>query len=162
MSHAGRLLRRIIAIAGLAALLLGCATVQPAETARATATPDPCCVDPGTYPPLLVALAEPFAEPIGRVIGAVHFRQGFLRDQSGLAKAVTPRLRPLDIVLTSHEGQLSSQMIPGHLTHALTYLGTPADLKALGVWDDAAFQPYQAAIAGGRTFIDAERNGVRR
>jgi hypothetical protein len=148
----------------LTPLLTGCANAPGSGANLVTVSPaseDGCCVDPGTFPPLLVALAEPFAEPIGRIVGAVSVREGYLTRAETVRARVEAQLKPLDILLTNHEGQLSSRIIPGYLTHAVTYLGTPAQLKALGVWSDPAFLPYQAALLAGRRFVDAERNGVR-
>jgi hypothetical protein len=165
-----RLPRFLSVFIGAAALsaLAACASLPEPSRPTAMTTPaattlavDPCCVDPITYPPFLVALAEPFAEPIGRLIGSVYLRSGYLKGNAAIKAAITRQLRPLDVLLTSHEGQLSSRLIPGHMTHAVTYLGTPAQLKALGVWSNPAFAPYRERIAAGNPFIDAERNGVR-
>lgn len=156
------LLIRALIGAALLAAVVGCSTVaDPRVTANATLSHDPCCADTVSYPPLLVALAEPFAEPIGRLIGGMSLRSGYLKGNDAIRTAITRELRPLDILLTSNEGQLSSRLIPGHLTHAVTYLGTQADLKALGVWSNPAFAPYRERIAAGNVFVDAERNGVR-
>lgn len=83
---------------------------------------------------------------------------------------IRPRLKPGDILLTRRDGYLSNTFLPGHWGHAALYLGSPAEIRALG--EDPALEkalteyrgrdkdgfPYAAieAIGEGVRFSSAE------
>ncbi len=155
----------------LAALLLplllplaGCVGLPGAGGAPGdAAAADPlaaCCVDVERWPPLLVAAADPAAPLVGRTIGSVVWRPGALAGEPGARAALLGHLKPLDIVLNSHRGRLSNHALPGLFAHAAAYLGTEAELRAAGVWDDPRVVPHHAAIRAGRSFIEADKDGV--
>ncbi len=53
---------------------------------------------------------------------------------------VGARLRPGDLILTRHEGYLSNLAMPGFWKHALIYVGTPDERRA--VFDDPAVRAW--------------------
>lgn len=147
--------------AAICAVLAACAAPDPGVSKRELAdTPlEGCCDSARTYPPPLVHLANPLAPLIGRVIGRIVMREGHIARPAAYA-ALQDRLRPLDVLFVSSKGRLSGTMLPGLFSHAVIYLGTEPELKALGVWDDPALEPHHAAIRAGKTYIESDSPGV--
>lgn len=90
---------------------------------------DVCCASIERYPRWLVRVADPAAPVIGSAIAAVNWRHGLLARYPAAQAHLVRDLRPLDILVTGHEGRLSNRLIPGHFTHALTYLGNERELR---------------------------------
>jgi hypothetical protein len=119
-----------------------------------------CCETPERSPAWLVALAEPAAPLIGNVIGRIAWRGGYLAGDDKALRLLGERMRPLDIIVVSSKGRLSGNTLPGLFVHAITYLGTEAELRRLGVWGHQAVRPHQAAIRAGAVFVEADYRGV--
>ena len=154
--------RRAAAIAvALCAALAGCAAPDPGVSERELKdTPlAGFCQSVESMPEPLVHLAEPLAPAIGRVIASVVLRDGYL-DRPGAHAAARARLRPLDLVFVNSKGRLSGKLVPGLFSHVALYLGTEAELKALGVWDAPELRPHHAALRAGHSFIEASTPDV--
>lgn len=139
-------------------------TASCAQTPVLTTVPagrDECCASIERYPKWLIRAADPAAPLIGKTIGAVNWRHGHLARYPALRADLSARLRPLDILITGHEGRLSNRLIPGLFTHALTYLGDERDLRRMGLWDDPAVKPHHDDIRAGRTIIHSDSRGVK-
>jgi hypothetical protein len=153
---------RVILVCLLTATLAACASspaVAPIEQkVNGTALQD-CCRNAETYPLILVDLIEPIAPLLGKVIGNTVLRPGYLATPQAEA-AVLSVVRPLDIVVLSSKGRASGNTIPGLFGHGAVYLGTEAELRALGVWNDPSVAPHQAEISAGATFIESDSKGV--
>ncbi|MBI1417695.1 MAG: hypothetical protein GC146_10780 [Limimaricola sp.] len=148
----------VVLLAGLAA----CTPVQDAGSVAPALAGTPlehCCDSPAVYPPVVVALTDPLAEPIGRLIHDSPVRTGYLAVPDAQA-AILDALRPLDILDMSNRGRLSSRFLPGRFTHVAVYLGTEAQLRALGVWSSPRIVPQHQAIRDGQVFIEADAEGV--
>ncbi|MBK8458407.1 MAG: hypothetical protein IPL47_15925 [Phyllobacteriaceae bacterium] len=151
-------MRRILAL--LASLLLA---VTPAMADYVDSggqlhvnQPRACRDNPAEpYPPWVIKLVEPVAEPFGRAAAHVVWRHGRIGRRSDAMALLARTLRPLDIVLTKSNGRLTGHLIPGQFAHAVVYLGGEKDLKALGVWSDPAVKPHHAAIRAGRVYVEA-------
>lgn len=143
------------------ALLTACGTPDPGEvTPQLVGTPlEGCCLSAEAYPRPLIALADPAAPLIGRTVGAIVMRPGYLESPEAQAAVQAP-LRPLDLLVVSSKGRLSGHALPGTFSHVVIYLGTEAELRALGVWMHPAVVPYHAAIRAGETFIESDSPGV--
>lgn len=139
-----------------AGLLQACTT---AEAPAAYAGLDACCNNNERLPPWLVRIAEPAAPVIGKIIGNIHWRSGYLGNARA-RDAVLSRLRPMDVIVVSSKGRLSGHTIPGLFQHAAVYVGSEADLKAMGIWSDPVVVPYQSRIRAGARFIEADQKGV--
>lgn len=113
------------------------------------------------YPPWVIRLVEPVAEPFGRTAAHVVWRKGRIGGEREAMALLARSVRPLDIVLTKSRGRLTGHLIPGWFTHAVVYLGRESELKALGVWNDAAVKPHQAAIRAGKVWIEAVSRRVK-
>ena len=70
-------------------------------------------------------------------------------------------LQPLDILFEKSPFVLTDKFIPGHYGHVALYLGTQAQLEAIGMWDHPSIVPYQEQIASGFVILEAVRPGVR-
>lgn len=147
---AGWLLR--ICAVFLALALGGCVT----KTASISKEPNPDEI----FPQALVDLAEPYAKTVGLAVEKVEFRSGHLYGNRAFLRHVTRRFEPLDIVAVSNAGSLASRLIPGYFTHSAAYVGTEAELRRLGVWDNKHVRPHHAEIRAGKIMIESTNNGV--
>ena len=156
-----RTLLRPLALLALGLSVAACAAPDPGVSKRELRnTPlEGCCDNAETYPAPLIHLADPLAPAVGRVVGAIVMRDGYIAKPAAYA-AVEAELRPLDVLFVSSKGRLSGTMLPGLFSHVVIYLGTEADLRALGIWDDPALVPHHAAIRAGKTYIESDSPGV--
>jgi hypothetical protein len=111
-------------------------------------------------PGLIVALAEPAAEPGGRAIAHIKARPGFLSRHPAAIARIRTQLQPLDIVTVSSKHRLSARFIQGYFTHVAVYLGKAGDLRAEGI---AVPATSKNGIVGpdDPVFIESEHDGVR-
>ena len=83
-----------------------------------------------------------------------------------LLAALRPRLRPGDILIERRNWYLSNAFLPGYWPHSALYVGTAADLRALGLQTDprvaAHFAEFERPDASGHlpAFIEAVSEGV--
>lgn len=150
--------RAAAAVLALAAMLLlaACAHQDPPGGSQAGR----CCGgDAERQPDWLVAVAEPLAPALGRIVGHIAWRRGYLSDPAAQAEILS-ELQPLDVVFVSSKGRLSGHTIPGLFQHAAVYVGSEADLRALGMWSHPAVVPHREAIRRGAVFIEADMRGV--
>uniref|UniRef100_UPI0035639C11 hypothetical protein n=1 Tax=Phaeovulum sp. TaxID=2934796 RepID=UPI0035639C11 len=113
-----------------------CASTQPigpADLALKDSALEGCCRETEPIPPVLVAIAEPFAPMLGNIIGASVMRPGYLARPEPQLAAVK-MVQPLDVVVLSSKGRASGNTIPGLYGHLAIYLGNEAELRALGMW----------------------------
>lgn len=102
-----------------------------------------------------------FSGLFGNLMGLVESRKGKLYDDSEVQARVTGQLRAGDILLEKTPFRLTDKLIPGHWGHAAIWVGTEAELKELGIWDDPAVAPYQGRIRAGASVVEALRSGVQ-
>lgn len=152
-------LAALVCAAGIA--LGGCAPPDPGEAARALSGTElaNCCDNAEFYPPPVMQIADPLMPILGPVFGNVVFREGHLETPAA-REAILARLKPMDLLALSSKNRLSGKTLPGLFGHVVLYLGSEADLKRAGLWDDPAVVPHHAAIRKGRHFIEADTNGV--
>lgn len=152
--RAGRGLRIIILLcmAWLAACAHG-GGGQPPDTGVAQ-----CCANVERYPVWLVEALEPAAPVIGRIIGSIVWRDGYI--PASAAQRIGAELRPLDILVTGSNGRLSNHALPGHFVHFAVYLGTEPELRRAGLWNDPRVVPHHAELQAGRVFVESDHHGV--
>lgn len=144
-------------------LAAGCTSVDkgtPSAKTGDVARLGDCCAKPERYPPALVALADPIAPSVGRMVARMVWREGHLLRHDGTIDQVLTQLRPLDVITVSNKGRLSGHTIPGLFGHAAVYVGTEKQLRQAGVWNHPAVRKHQAAIRKGAMFIEADNKGV--
>ena len=96
----------------------------------------------------------------GNMVGLVQTRQGKLNNFSDSEiQQLAGKLKPLDILLEKTPFRLSDKMIPGHYGHVAVWLGSEAELRQIGVWDQIA-PAYQTKIRNGARIVEALRTGV--
>ncbi|WP_170253332.1 MULTISPECIES: YiiX/YebB-like N1pC/P60 family cysteine hydrolase [Alphaproteobacteria] len=152
-----------MAVLALVLLASACTTVtkpQPDASRPGSVALSDCCRQPERYPKGLVALAEPFAPTIGKLIAAVVWRKGFLLRHEPALNAILAELQPLDVIAVNNKGRLSGHAIPGHFGHVAIYVGNERQLRRAGVWDASAIRKYHEAIRSGALFIEADNKGV--
>ena len=106
-------------------------------------------------------LTQAFGGPLSPIVRNVALPRGRLDGRSGLRSLLAAELHPLDIVLVRSRPALTRALITSHFTHATVWLGTPAEMKALGVWDLPALRPYRAKLAAGATVLESAGDAVR-
>ena len=111
------------------------------------------------YPPLVVAVLDPFAEPGGRLVALVSSRKGYLHNRPEALAAVAGIIQPLDIVAVSSKQRLSSHVIPGHFMHVAVYLGLASQLRAEG-YDLRPLSRTRAISDKTPIFIESDSKGV--
>lgn len=95
----------------------------------------------------------------GNTVGMVSTRKGKLYNSRKILNSKS-NLKAGDILLEKTPFRLTDHFIPGHWGHAALWVGNEKELKALGIWDDAAIVPYHSAIRNGKNIIEALREGV--
>ena len=139
----------------------GCLSLPPNTAGKGSAaTLAACCENAERRPQWLVDLVRPIAPGLGTVIAHVMWRKGYILSREDAHQAIRAEIRPLDILVVSSKGRMSGHTIPGLFGHALVYLGTEAELKAAGVWDNPEIRPFQKDIKAGKNFLEADYQGV--
>ena len=80
---------------------------------------------------------------------------------SSLQARVSSALRAGDILLEKTPFRLTDSFIPGHWGHAAIWIGTPDELRELGIWDHPLVRTYRREIESGRGVVEALRSGVK-
>ena len=119
-----------------------------------------CCADPERQPLWFANAVRDMGaalEPVSSDDG----KAGLLAAQPAARARVAAQVQPFDILVFAAKSQIVSRMIPGWFTHSGTYLGTEAQLRAVGLWNDPALAPYRDDIRAGRTVVDSVPPAVR-
>lgn len=96
----------------------------------------------------------------GNAVGLVETRRGKLYGRQEIARHVASSLRAGDILVEKTPFRLTDVFIPGHWGHAAIWIGTEAELRAMGIWEHPVVLPHQAAIRAGPGVVEALRSGV--
>ena len=97
----------------------------------------------------------------GNAVGLVESRHGKLYDDPAVVQNLSGRLHAGDILLEKTPFRLTDSFIPGHWGHAAIWVGTPDELRALGIWDHPIVRKYHEQIEGGKGVVEALRSGVQ-
>lgn len=96
----------------------------------------------------------------GNIAGSIKWRKGFLYKNSTATEIAVTNLKPMDILIEKSPFVLTDKFIPGHYGHVAVYLGTKAQLEAIGMWNHPDIIPYQDDIENGKVILEAVRSGV--
>lgn len=96
----------------------------------------------------------------GNMVGLVETRHGKLYGRPEVEADLAGALLAGDILLEKTPFRLTDSFIPGHWGHAAIWVGSEAELRALGIWEHPVVLPYQDAIRTGRGVVEALRSGV--
>lgn len=96
----------------------------------------------------------------GDTVGLVESRHGKLYGRDEVAEELAGALQAGDILIERTPFRLTDSFIPGRWGHAAVWVGSEAELRALGIWDDPALRPHQDAIRAGQRVVEALRYGV--
>lgn len=96
----------------------------------------------------------------GNTVGLVETRHGKLYERAEVRADLAQNLQAGDILLEKTPFRLTDNFIPGHWGHAAIWIGTKAELQALGLWENPVVKPHHAAIEAGRGVVEALRTGV--
>lgn len=105
------------------------------------------------------------SQVFGNGIGLVETRKGKLWELEDVRRKVLDTLQPLDLLLEKTPFRLTDFFIPGHFGHVAIWMGTEAELEAVGVWKQPGmqgdpFRGYRQDVAEGRSVLEALRSGV--
>lgn len=120
-----------------------------------------CCAGEGeTMDPAFVRFAEQNSAGVPGKLRNAKLREAYIEADAEAQAALMQGARPMDVIVTRNRSRLSGQIGVGYFGHAGLYLGTEAELRALGIWDHPRVRPYQEAIRGGAVFAEATGPGV--
>jgi hypothetical protein len=101
------------------------------------------------------------SQVFGNAIGSIRWRTGYLYKNKMALDNAKLNLSPMDVLFEKTPFSLTDTFIPGHFGHAAVYLGTKAQLEAIGMWNHPDIIPYHDEIISGKTILEAVRTGVR-
>jgi uncharacterized protein YycO len=101
-----------------------------------------------------------FSMVFGNAVGLVETRKGKLYKNKDVLADVSSSLRAGDILLEKTPFRLTDKMIPGYWGHAAVWIGSEAELRELGIWDNPVVARYRDEIREGRLVVEALRSGV--
>lgn len=97
---------------------------------------------------------------VGNMAGSVKFRKGTMWEDQALQSDIEAMLKPMDIITEKTPFILTDKLIPGHFGHNAIWLGTPAQLMEMGIWDTDYMKPFQNDIIQGFNIIETDRKGT--
>jgi hypothetical protein len=101
-----------------------------------------------------------FSMVFGNAVGLVETRKGKLYGRESVLTELSGVLRAGDILLEKTPFRLTDKLIPGYWGHAAVWIGTEAELKDLGIWDNPVVARYHNEIRQARLIVEALRSGV--
>jgi hypothetical protein len=96
----------------------------------------------------------------GNTVGLVESRRGKLDGRAEVAAELAADLRAGDILVERTPFRLTDTLIPGRWGHAALWVGSEAELRELGIWDDPVVRAHHDLIRAGRGVAEALRSGV--
>lgn len=96
----------------------------------------------------------------GAVAGNISWREGYLKENEVLLNQLENTLLPFDLLMEKKAYKFTDKTIPGHWGHVGVYLGTQAQLEALGLWNHPSIEPFKEGIMGGKNIFQVRRWGL--
>ena len=101
-----------------------------------------------------------FSMVFGNAVGLVETRKGKLYNKENVLSDISGNLRAGDILLEKTPFRLTDKLIPGYWGHAALWIGTEAELRELGIWNNPLVARYRDEIREERLVVEALRSGV--
>ena len=101
-----------------------------------------------------------FSMVFGNAVGLVETRRGKLYKKEKVLADIGASLKAGDILLEKTPFRLTDKLIPGYWGHAAVWIGTEAELKELGIWNNPLVARHHNEIRQGRLVVEALRSGV--
>jgi len=101
-----------------------------------------------------------FSMVFGNAVGLVETRRGKLYKKGDVLADVSRTLKAGDILLEKTPFRLTDKLIPGYWGHAAVWVGSEAELKELGIWNNPLVVSHRDEIREGRLVVEALRSGV--
>ena len=101
-----------------------------------------------------------FSMVFGNAVGLVETRKGKLYGRRDVIKELRGTLTAGDILLEKTPFRLTDKLIPGYWGHAAVWVGSEAELKELGIWENPVVARYHDDIRESRLVVEALRSGV--
>jgi len=101
-----------------------------------------------------------FSMLFGNAVGLVETRKGKLYNNKNVFADVAANLEAGDILLEKTPFRLTDKLIPGYWGHAAIWIGSEAELKNLGIWDNPVVVNFRDKIREGKMVVEALRSGV--
>jgi len=101
-----------------------------------------------------------FSMVFGNAVGLVETRRGKLYKNKAALAEVSTTLKAGDILLEKTPFRLTDKLIPGYWGHAAVWIGSEAELKELGIWNNPIVAQHHDEIRQGRLVVEALRSGV--
>lgn len=101
-----------------------------------------------------------FSMVFGNAVGLVETRKGKLNGRKDVLTEVRGNLTAGDILLEKTPFRLTDKLIPGYWGHAAVWIGTEAELKELGIWNNPVVARHHQRIKQGHMVVEALRSGV--
>ena len=101
-----------------------------------------------------------FSMVFGNAVGLVETRRGKLYRKGDVLADVSRTLKAGDILLEKTPFRLTDKLIPGYWGHAAVWVGSEAELKELGIWNNPLVASHRDEIREGRLVVEALRSGV--
>ncbi len=119
-----------------------------------------CCSNVEPYPGWIGRAGLAMSSTLGRVAAVVVYRDGHLMSFPEATSYLARHLQPLDLIAIQSDGHLSHAMLPGKFGHIAVYLGSEAELRALGLWEHPAIAAQHDLLKNSRAILEADRKGV--
>ncbi len=100
------------------------------------------------------------SQAFGNSAGSIQWRKGHLLNNSQIIEEIRTQLQPLDIITEKIRFSLTDTFIPGHFGHNAIWLGSPSQLKSLGLWNHESIVPFHSELLEGKSIIETDRSGT--
>jgi hypothetical protein len=106
------------------------------------------------------AVVHVLSGAFGNSAGSIRWRKGHLLKNKEITEEIRNELKPLDIITEKIRFALTDTFIPGHFGHNAIWLGTPSQLKDLGIWNHPIIKPFHSELMAGKSIIETDRSGT--
>ncbi len=111
-------------------------------------------------PDFRLALTYAKGPPLSAFAEKLPHASGSFSTIAGLEPQVVALTRPLDVILLRSGNKFAKQLFPSEFTHSVLWLGTEAQLRKEGLWDQPELAPFRERIRAGYPIAEAAYRDV--